>query len=270
MPKKGSLGTIALKLSANTISPELSIDKSDKLEGGKQIKIQKWAVAGEDAPNITKKLTFSNDTKADLTFNFSVNGPFDIVKSKTNSGAKHPMATEKTPSKVLKQKVETAFCLQPLKIVELHVKFNAPKSSDLAEWPMIMNNARQGALQASFSNGDTQNFDLIGQLMRPKLILLTEYSSRNDKAQDELDFGICNVDMKRTITIFLSNVTEVTANWMLNYVKFPKKQTISKYTTTAWEEENLEKLDDPEVFEFSLDSVRTRFIRAWQSVTAIA
>ena len=92
--------------------------------------------------------------------------------------------------------------------------------------------------------------------MRPKLILLTEYSSRNDKAQDELDFGICNVDMKRTITIFLSNVTEVTANWMLNYVKFPKKQTISKYTTTAWEEENLEKLDDPEVFEFSLDQVR--------------
>ena len=98
--------------------------------------------------------------------------------------------------------------------------------------------------------------------MRPKLILLTEYSSRNDKAQDELDFGICNVDMKRTITIFLSNVTEVTANWMLNYVKFPKKQTISKYTTTAWEEENLEKLDDPEVFEFSLDQVRHSFIKS--------
>lgn len=61
--------------------------------------------------------------------------------------------------------------------------------------------------------------------------------------------------MKRTITIFLSNITEVTANWMLNYVKFPKKQTISKYTTTAWEEENLDKLDDPDVFEFSLAQV---------------
>jgi len=47
------------------------------------------------------------------------------------------------------------------------------------------------------------------------------------------------VDRKRTITIFLSNITEVTANWSLNYVKFPKKQTVSKYTTTAWEEENL-------------------------------
>ena len=120
---------------------------------------------------------------------------------------------------------------------------------------MIMQNVRQGELQAAFSNGDTQAFELIGQLLRPKLMLLTEYSSRNDKAQDELDFGICNVDMKRTITIFLSNVTEVTANWMLNYVKFPKKQTISKYTTTMWEQENLEKLDDPDVFEFSLATV---------------
>lgn len=93
LPKKGSLGTIALKLGATTIKPELSIDKSARFEGGKQIKIKKWAVAAEDAPNVIKKLTLSNDTKADLTFNFNVTGPFEIVKSKTNSGAKHPMAT---------------------------------------------------------------------------------------------------------------------------------------------------------------------------------
>ena len=129
-----------------------------------------------------KKLTFSNDTKADLTFNFTVQGPFEIVKSKTNSGAKHPMATSSTPSKVLKEKIETAFCLQPLKIVELQVKFLAPKASDNAEWPMIMHNTRDGELIASFSNGDVQSFALLGQLMRPKLMLLTEYSSRNDKA----------------------------------------------------------------------------------------
>ena len=129
-----------------------------------------------------KKLTFSNDTKADLTFNFTVQGPFEIVKSKTNSGAKHPMATSSTPSKVLKEKIETAFCLQPLKIVELQVKFLAPKASDNTEWPMIMHITRDGELIASFSNGDVQSFALLGQLMRPKLMLLTEYSSRNDKA----------------------------------------------------------------------------------------
>lgn len=70
-----------------------------------------------------------------------------------------------------------------------------------------------------------------------------------------MDFGIVNVDRHRTIKVFLSNQTEVTAKWQLNYIKFPKKATISKYTTTAWEEENLAKVDDPDVFEFSCDSV---------------
>jgi len=56
---------------------------------------------------------------------------------------------------------------------------------------------------------------------------------------DEMTFGVCNVDRFRTIRLYLSNATHVTAKWMLNYVKFPKKSAISKYTTTKWEEENL-------------------------------
>ena len=105
------------------------------------------------------------------------------------------------------------FCLQPLKIVELQVKFIAPKASDVDEWKMIMKNERSGELVASFQNGDTQKFSLHGVLLRPKLILLTEKMSKNDKAQDEMEFGVCNVDKHRTIKIFLSNITEVSANW---------------------------------------------------------
>ena len=56
--------------------------------------MKKWAVADEDAPNVIQKLTFSNDTKADMTFNFQTSGPFEIIKSKSNTGAKHPLATE--------------------------------------------------------------------------------------------------------------------------------------------------------------------------------
>jgi len=55
--------------------------------------------------------------------------------------------------------------------------------------------------------------------------------------------------------LYLSNITEVTAKWSLNYVKFPKKITVSKYTTTKWEEENHKKTDDPDVFEFSISTV---------------
>lgn len=81
--------------------------------------MKKWSVVDDDAPSVIQKLTFSNDTKADMTFNFGVSGPFEIVKSKSNTGAKHPLSTQGTQSKVVKQKVETMFCLQPLKIVEL-------------------------------------------------------------------------------------------------------------------------------------------------------
>ena len=114
---------------------------------------------------------------------------------------------------------------------------------------------RSGELIASFNNGDIQKFTLEGQLLRPKLVLLTEVPSKNDFAMDELNFGISNVDCFKTIRLYLSNLTEVTAKWSLNYVKFPKKTNISKYTTTEWEEENNKKIDDPDVFEFSMSTV---------------
>lgn len=51
-PKKGTLGIISLNLNANTISPQLSLDKSVKMDGGKHITMKKWAVVDEDAPNV--------------------------------------------------------------------------------------------------------------------------------------------------------------------------------------------------------------------------
>jgi hypothetical protein len=153
---------------------------------------------------------------------------------------------------VIKQKVQTMFCVQPLKIVEIHVKFMTPLASNTEEWPMTMKNEREGELISFFANGEQQRLALDGLLMRPNLELLTEKPSKNDQAHDELDFGTVNVDKFRTIKVFLSNITHVTAKWSLNYVKFPKKATIGYNTTTPWEQENLKKVDDADVFEFSL------------------
>ncbi len=47
-------------------------------------------------------ITYTNESKADLNFNLSVTGPFEIVKTKSNTGAKHPLATSQPPSKVVK------------------------------------------------------------------------------------------------------------------------------------------------------------------------
>jgi hypothetical protein len=64
--------------------------------------------------------------------------------------------------------------------------------------------------------------------------------------------GTVHIDKFRTVKVFLSNITDVTAKWRLNYVSFPKKSTIGYNTMTPWENENLQKCDDPDVFEFSV------------------
>ena len=86
------MGNISLKLCSTTIKPQLTLDKGVRLDESQQIKIKKWAFVDDDAPNVIKKLTFSNNSKADMTFNFNVDGPFEIVKTKSNTGAKHPLA----------------------------------------------------------------------------------------------------------------------------------------------------------------------------------
>lgn len=105
---------------------------------------------------------------------------------------------------------------------------------------------------AHFANGQQQKLILDAILMRPMLSLLTEKPSKNDKAWDELDMGTVHIDKFHTIKVFLSNITDVTAKWRLNYVSFPKKNTVGYSTMTPWEAENMQKCDDPEVFEFSV------------------
>lgn len=131
------------------------------------------------------------------------------------------------------------FCLQPLKIIEIDIKFKAPHPTNNEEWPMIVKNERHGELVAQFSNGQQQRLLLDAMLLRPMLSLLTEKPSKNTKAMDELDLGTVHIEKFRTVKVFLSNITEVTAKWRLNYVSFPKKQTVGYSTMTPWESENL-------------------------------
>lgn len=63
------------------------------MDGEHHMRFKYWSVPNEeDAPKKIQKLTFTNDSKADLIFNLNINGPFEIVKTKTNSGATHPIS----------------------------------------------------------------------------------------------------------------------------------------------------------------------------------
>ena len=53
-----------------------------------------------------------------------------------------------------KPPVQTFFCLQPLKILEIQIKFKAPSPQNAQDWPMIIKKEAQGEILAHFINGD--------------------------------------------------------------------------------------------------------------------
>jgi hypothetical protein len=140
-------------------------------------------------------------------------------------------------------------------VLEVYLKLLAPPPSNHDLWPLILKTDHSGVLLAHFNQGDTQTLLLNARLLRAMLLLQTDKPQKNDYAIDEIDFGRAHTASQRIFKFYLSNLSEVTAKWRLNYVAFPKKPTIGYMTKTPWEGENLEKTDDPQVFEFSVTEV---------------
>jgi hypothetical protein len=92
--KRGALGIISMNLFGETIEPVLTIDKKSRNDGENHLNFKYWSIPNDvDAPSATQKITYTNNSKADLTFKLNIAGPFDIVKTKSNTGAFHPLAT---------------------------------------------------------------------------------------------------------------------------------------------------------------------------------
>lgn len=91
--KKGALGVISLGLFGETIEPVLTVDKKSRNDGENHMNFKYWSVTNDpEAPSATQKLIYTNNTKADLTFNLNIGGPFELVRTKSNTGAVHPLA----------------------------------------------------------------------------------------------------------------------------------------------------------------------------------
>jgi hypothetical protein len=111
-----------------------------------------WSVEDPDQPDSIRKLVVKNDTKANMIFNVSVDGPFEIVGAKTNTGATHPLA-QRPSSRSIKSKPETMYNLQPEKILQIATKFITPNPTDKNEWPEIIRVENEGRLNIAFANG---------------------------------------------------------------------------------------------------------------------
>lgn len=201
-----------------------------------------------------RKMVLKNETKANQIFQINTEGPFQILKTKTNSGETHPLS-HKATTKAIKQNPEVLFNLQPEKLLQITMRFLTPDPTNKADWPDIIRIPNEGRLHIAYSNSKSQTFKMLGNLLRPKIFLQTQKPSKNSKAQDELDLGEVNTSNGRTLTFFISNETPVPAHWTLNYIKFPSKSTMGYMTTTMLETENTKAVDNPDVFQFSVTQV---------------
>ena len=253
---KRSLGIVSLNLYAKTIEPVLSIDMKSKLDTEHYFNFYQWPMNHEEEPSAIEKISLVNETKANLIFNLVTEGPFKIVHTKTNSGSVHPLAASKPTSKGLGAKPETMFSLQPDKLVQMKIEFTPPDPANLNDWPLVQAFVKRGLIKVMYANGNKiQLFNLVGNLIRPKVSVITLKPCKNEKGLDEIDLGEVNIEKSTKTLFYLINETTVPAKWTLNYIKFPKKTTIGYMTKTPLEIENMNKTDDPEVFQFSVTNV---------------
>jgi len=258
---KRSLGIVALNLFAKTIEPVLSIDMKRKLDSEHYFNFYQWPMNHEEEPSAIEKISLVNETKANLIFNLLTEGPFKIVATKTNSGSVHPLTASKPSSRGVRSKAETMFSLQPDKLVQMKIEFSPPDPNNINEWPVVQAFVKRGLIKAMYANGKIQSFNLVGNLLRPKVSVMTLKPCKNEKGVDEIDLGEVNIEKNTKTMFYLINDTTVPAKWALNYVKFPKKATIGYMTKTPLEIENMDKTDDPEVFQFSITSVSSFILK---------
>lgn len=91
--KKGSLGVVSFNIMGETIDPVLTVDKRTRVDGLNHMSYKYWSYRGDpDTPSAIQRLIYTNDTKTDLVFKLTTNGPFEIVKTKSNTNAQHPQA----------------------------------------------------------------------------------------------------------------------------------------------------------------------------------
>lgn len=247
-----NIGMVVLYLHAQAIAPRLFLDKSSTGDGKQKIKFEKWALV--DCAKEKRSFILQNKNKAGLQFGIRIEGPFQLTKSFTNSTERHLLGMTRTNSS-LKGEAEKFFNLVPSSYVQLDMKFLA-NVKDQADWPLSFRNYKSGNLIVTFSNGDEQVFDLEGVLVRPTLYL-NESGFEGDKVEEIQEFGVVHINNAKVKSIYLSNPTKVPAKWKLNYVKYPTKKTVSDATLTKMEKEDLEKTDDPSVWEFALTEVRS-------------
>ncbi|EGR30726.1 hypothetical protein IMG5_124930 [Ichthyophthirius multifiliis] len=252
--KNDNMGTVAIRLQAQTINPYLYIDKLKSVDGILKLKFEKWSCQEiiENKKEL-KEITLINKFNLNLKFQIHIIGPFKIMQAATNSPASYDQEVVLlTPEHI--SYLQNKFNLVQNSNLSLKIEFQGPKANNYQEWPLTYKTYKFGKLQILFENGDQQNIELEGHLLRPLVYLNT--SGIEDVEGDQIqDFDTVNINNYKSITIFLSNISQVPAKWKINNIKAISNRIQSATLPNMLTKEEIEdnqKVDDPSVFEFQI------------------
>lgn len=141
--------------------------------------------------------------------------------------------------------------------MKLSIRFaGRGEASNEEVWPMANKCYEFGRITLNYSNGDKQEIDLEGRLLRP-VVQLNSSGQEGVAGPEVQEFGVVYTKNTKQMSLFLSNTSKVPAKWKIHHVKNPfKKMLLTSATITQMEKENSEVIDDPEVFSFAVTDVR--------------
>lgn len=225
-------------------------------------KFEKWSYA--HSSDQMQTILLVNRLPAHLFFKATIEGPFTFLGS-TSSDQDISVQTlnitmSKNEKKLFTKSKEGNFGkvdsdelenldLQTNTSLGLLVQFMGYNPSDFKNWPNSKLNFTYGTLKIHFRNGMNQDINLEGSLLRPELYMnVTGFEPCGEN--HTIDFGLVHTSNHKIISVWLVNKSIVPAEWKVMYVPFPEKTYYGAKTVTKLENENLEKVDDPEVFNF--------------------
>ena len=241
---------LTVNLNASTIMPKLILAKETRIDTAnfnfkdkfQFVKFSTWSTHASQHPAHFRTISLTNPTSTALTFSFDSTPPtmFQVLDVKS-SAPKHPLAkaAEKQAGPKSRKLKGNSGPYQLLigGTMDVTLKFVPPKE----ELSNELEDKFEGDLTATFANtvGDSQLFKLHAYIAKPMILV----------SPSEHRFGAVHVERWKPVSLFLSNPTEVDAEWRIQHIPFrrPPKRVGGEPPSNE-----MMPMDEPSVFKFSM------------------
>lgn len=264
---------ITIKLEANKINPLIEFLGDNNFQKD-LVTFYKFPSKNTNKFNLSlsecNDIVVKNLSTSKIGFLGELQGPFKFHNSNTNT---------------------KIFELKAAEVLEIKVRFEGFHHKDYVSWPkspsvfvqghFVVNYAHYYKSIAEQSKSDSypenQRLELEGVLLRPQLALaLTKHLYHTTTSdQLEIDFGTVHFANRKTVALFLLNVSKVDAKFRISRLNKGGRQAIGYFTQTLGERENAEGLSDENVFTFDcvegqVDADATYFTNAPENIDFVS